>query len=274
MARSEIAAKNLDGWFVLHQFFRTSWPALKRQDARRLTEMGAEFMGLLQRWSRLEEGWSRSYRIVGGGADFLLVHFRPSLELLAEAEREIQRTALGDHIELTYDYLSVVELGLYQLTADFARQRPPPEDPNELAEWRGELDQQAEKTKDTEFARGRLYPTQPDDMPYVCFYPMTKRRGERHNWYSLPLAERAAMMMEHGLVGRSYAGRITQIISGSIGFDDWEWGVTLFAGDPLDFKNVITDMRYDEASAKYAEFGRFYVGKRMRAEEWVEFGRP
>ncbi len=82
------------------------------------------------------------------------------------------------------------------------------------------------------------------------------------------------MMNKHGLVGRSYAGRITQIISGSIGFDDWEWGVTLFAGDPLDFKNVITDMRYDEASAKYAEFGRFYVGKRMRAEEWVEFGRP
>ena len=103
--------------------------------------------------------------------------------------------------------------------------------------------------------------------------PMTKRRGESENWYSLPLEERAAMMSDHGLVGRAYAGRISQIISGSIGFDDWEWGVTLFAQDALDFKNVITDMRYDEASARYAEFGPFYVGKRMRADEWLELGR-
>ncbi len=273
MPRTEIGAKNLDGWFVLHQFFRASWPALKRHDGHRLNEIGAEFTTLLQRWSALEDGWSRCYRIVGGGADFLLLHFRPTLELLAEAERKVQLTTLGDYLALEYDYLSVVELGLYQLTAEFAQRKAVPADPEAMATWREELEKQAEKAADTDFARRRLYPQQPDEMPYICFYPMTKRRGESENWYSLPLEERAAMMSDHGLVGRAYAGRISQIISGSIGFDDWEWGVTLFAHDALDFKNVITDMRYDEASARYAEFGPFYVGKRMRADDWLELGR-
>lgn len=274
MSPSEIAPKNLDGWFVLHQFFRASWPALKRLDARRLNEIGAEFTGLVKSWSTLENGWSRCYRIVGGGADYLVVHFRPTLEQLAGAERAIQLTALGDYLQLEYDYLSVVELGLYQLTADFVRRQAPPADPEALAAWRDELEAQARKAADSDFARRRLYPRQPEEMPYICFYPMTKRRGERANWYTLSIEERAAMMNEHGLVGRAYAGRITQIISGSIGFDDWEWGVTLFALDPVDFKNVIADMRYDEASARYAEFGRFFVGRQMRADDWLELAKP
>ena len=272
MSPTEIAAKSLDGWFVLHQFYRVAWPRLKRQDTARLNEMGAEFTALFQGWSTLEDGWSRGYRIVGGGADFLLLHFRPTLELLAEAERAVQLSTLGDYLELRYDYLSAVELGLYQLTAAFSEKNPVPEEPEAVAAWHRELEDRAREAGDSDFARKRLFPRQPDDMPYVCFYPMAKRRGETHNWYALPLKERAALMNEHGLVGRSYAGRVTQIISGSIGLDDWEWGVTLFAGDPLDFKNVITDMRYDEASAKYAAFGRFFVGMRMRASEWLELG--
>lgn len=272
MSPSQIASKNLDGWYMLHQFYRAAWPALKRQGPGRLHEMGAEFTSLVQSWSSLKSGWSRCYRIVGGGADFLMLHLRPSLEQLAETERQIQWSALGDYLELQYDYVSVVELGLYQMTAEFARRQAVPEEPDALRAWHEELESQVRRAAETDFARQRLYPVQPDEMPYVCFYPMTKRRGEHDNWYSLPLAERAQLMNEHGLVGRTYAGRVTQIISGSIGFDDWEWGVTLFAGNPLDFKNVITDMRYDEASAKYAEFGRFYVGKRMQAREWLELG--
>ena len=95
---------------------------------------------------------------------------------------------------------------------------------------------------------------------HVCFYPMNKRRGEVHNWYSEGFDRRSEMMLEHGKVGREYAGRVTQIISGSIGFDDWEWGVDLFAADPLTFKKLIYEMRFDEASAKFAEFGPFYIG--------------
>ena len=95
---------------------------------------------------------------------------------------------------------------------------------------------------------------------HVCFYPMNKRRGEDKNWYSAPFEDRAAMMREHGHIGRKYAGRVTQIISGSIGFDDWEWGVDLFADDPAVFKQLIYEMRFDRASADYAEFGPFAVG--------------
>ena len=98
-------------------------------------------------------------------------------------------------------------------------------------------------------------------MPYICFYPMSKRRQMGQNWYSLPIDERSRLMYEHGMTGRGYAGRVFQVITGAIGFDAWEWGVTLFAADPLEFKKIVTEMRFDEASAKYAEFGDFYVGR-------------
>jgi chlorite dismutase len=98
-------------------------------------------------------------------------------------------------------------------------------------------------------------------MPYVCFYPMSKRRDASQNWYTLSLDERSRLMQSHGLTGRRYAGKVQQVITGAIGLDAWEWGVTLFAKDALDFKKLVTDMRFDEVSAKYAEFGDFYVGR-------------
>ena len=109
--------------------------------------------------------------------------------------------------------------------------------------------------------RRRLYPPRPSEMPYVCFYPMSKRRDAGQNWYTLTLEERSRLMYAHGLTGRRYAGRVQQIITGSIGFENWEWGVTLFAKDPLDVKKLVTDMRFDEVSARYAEFGDFFMGK-------------
>jgi hydrogen peroxide-dependent heme synthase len=104
---------------------------------------------------------------------------------------------------------------------------------------------------------------------FVSFYPTSKRRDAEQNWYTLPLRERSDLMRRHGLVGRRHAGQVRQIITGSIGFDCWEWGVTLFAADPLALKRVVTDMRYDEASAKYAEFGEFYVGRVVEPRSWA-----
>jgi chlorite dismutase len=117
-----------------------------------------------------------------------------------------------------------------------------------------------------EAMRVRLYPEIPNSK-YLCFYPMDRRRGEDKNWYQVPMTERARMMHEHGLIGRRYAGTVKQIITGSIGFDDWEWGVDLFADDPLVFKRLIYEMRFDEVSAVYALFGTFYVGKRLPTAE-------
>ena len=131
-------------------------------------------------------------------------------------------------------------------------------------EWKEQVEAylvQARKTME-----GRLRP----DIParrYVCFYPMDKKRGEEKNWYDAPFAERQRMMQDHGFIGRGYAGRVTQIISGSIGFDDWEWGVDLFADDPVVFKKLVYEMRFDEASALYGLFGPFYMGLQFRAEE-------
>ena len=96
---------------------------------------------------------------------------------------------------------------------------------------------------------------------------MDKRRGETRNWYEVPIQQRQRLMHEHGLIGRKYAGSVRQIISGSIGFDDWEWGVDLFADDPLVFKKLIYEMRFDEASAAYALFGSFFIGLRFRAAD-------
>jgi chlorite dismutase len=116
----------------------------------------------------------------------------------------------------------------------------------------------------------RLYPPRPGaNMPYVCFYPMSKRRAPQQNWYALSADERSRLMWEHGKSGRRFAGRVFQVITGSIGFDSWEWGVTLFAGDPLEFKRVVTEMRFDEVSTQYAEFGDFWVGRLVEPEAWV-----
>jgi chlorite dismutase len=112
----------------------------------------------------------------------------------------------------------------------------------------------------------RLFPAMPQTK-YVCFYPMDKKRGEQVNWYSAPIADRARMMQEHGLIGRRFAGTVKQIISGSIGLDDWEWGVDLFSDNPGVFKRLIYEMRFDEASAVYGLFGAFYVGVRLQVSE-------
>jgi chlorite dismutase len=120
--------------------------------------------------------------------------------------------------------------------------------------------------RQSEAMKPRLWPEIPK-APYACFYPMDRKRGEQKNWYMLPLAERQRQMHEHGLIGRRYSGQVKQIISGSIGFDDWEWGVDLFADDPLVFKKLIYEMRFDEVSAEYALFGSFYFGLRCPASE-------
>ncbi|CCM62984.1 MAG: chlorite dismutase family protein [Candidatus Microthrix parvicella] len=124
-------------------------------------------------------------------------------------------------------------------------------------------------TEVSEYAKGmpesrlqeRLFPTlPPEGKPAFCFYPMSKRRGPGSNWFTLPYEQRKALMYEHGGSGRKFAGRVTQLITGSTGLDEFEWGVTLFAQHPDDLKEVVYTMRFDEASARYAEFGQFWVG--------------
>jgi hydrogen peroxide-dependent heme synthase len=153
--------------------------------------------------------------------------------------------------------VSIVELGMYEMTAKLhgelaGRGLEPGTDAFDRA-FAEEMASQARRVA------SRLFLELPRRR-HVCFYPMNKKRGETKNWYSAPFDDRAGMMREHGMIGRRYAGKVTQIISGSIGFDDWEWGVDLFADDPAVFKQLIYEMRFDRASADYAEFGDFAVG--------------
>ena len=228
--------ETLEGWYALHQIYTCETHEAKQDDtvARVIPTAG--------------DGWSAGVRLIGSVADYMMVHFRPTLDEIAEVQRAVATPASASGLELRYAFLSVTEAGLYHLTAKHAG------DPAVLAE-------KIMAERDSEHVRKRLYPPKPAGMPYVCFYPMSKRRDAGQNWYTLSLEERSRLMHSHGLTGRRYAGKVQQIITGSIGFETWEWGVTLFAKDPLDIKKLVTEMRFDEVSAKYADFGDFFVGK-------------
>jgi chlorite dismutase len=256
--------ETLEGWSLLHQMFRVRWNEwLARPEAERRA-LAAQAADALGQPDGPEAGTTACVTLLGHKGDLMLIHFRRGFEALQQAQLRIARLGLAAHLEPTYSYVSMVELGLYEMTAQIHQRlrerglRPGSE------EFERGFD--AEMEEQRRRVAGRLFLELPARR-HVCFYPMNKRRGERNNWYSEPFEERARMMREHGVIGRQYAGQVTQIISGSIGFDDWEWGVDLFADDPLVFKKLIYDLRFDEASARFAEFGPFYVGLQFSPAE-------
>jgi chlorite dismutase len=207
---------------------------------------------------------SALFSLLGHKGDLMIVHFRDSFDELNGIETCLRKLALFDYLEPTTSYLSMVELGLYDSTQKAYKDLAERGIQTHSPEWNDEIEQVLNRQR--EAMRVRLYPEIPDSK-YLCFYPMDRKRGEVKNWYQVPMGERARMMHEHGMIGRRYAGAVKQIITGSIGFDDWEWGVDLFADDPLVFKRLIYEMRFDEVSAVYALFGTFYVGKRLAAAD-------
>lgn len=245
--------ETLEGWSLLHLMYRVRWDRLRSLAADDCQRLADEAAGAL---AVPDAGSTAFVQILGHKADLMFICFRRGFEQLAQAQLALSRTALHDYLEKASSYVSVVELGLYEMTAKIheqlgARLKPGSEEFERAFD--AEMDAQRQRVMSRLFL----------DLPrarYVCFYPMNKRRGETHNWYAESFERRAAMMREHGMIGRHYAGKVTQIISGSIGFDDWEWGVDLFADDPLVFKKLIYEMRFDEASARFAEFGPFYTG--------------
>jgi hydrogen peroxide-dependent heme synthase len=263
--------ETLEGWYVLHEIFRLDRALLRETVDDELPEIVDEAReALAELTSNDEGGWSAVVPLIGNIADVMLVHFRPTLDAIGEAQQRLRRTRLADFLEPEYSFLSVTEAGLYHVTAELARDAVARGGSVGDDEYARRLAERGAAERESAHVRRRLYPDLPAGMPYVCFYPMSKRRGAGQNWYSLTLDERSRLMYSHGLTGRRYAGRVQQVISGAIGLDAWEWGVTLFARDPLDFKRLVTDMRFDEVSAVYAEFGEFYVGRLASVEEWLE----
>jgi len=206
-------------------------------------------------------GWTCFARLIGSTSGLMVIHFRESLDAIGEAQDALSKTELGKTLQPVYAFLSVTEAGLYHITAELARAAEARGGKVGDADYARTLAARATAERESQQVRRRLYPELPENMPYVCFYPMSKRRDALQNWYTLPLDERSRLMQSHGITGRRYSGKVQQVITGAIGLDAWEWGVTLFAQDPLEFKKLVTDMRFDEVSAKYAEFGDFYVGR-------------
>lgn len=239
---SEVA-QTLEGWYSLHDFRSINWHVWSNMPPEDRNAALKQYHELVQKWQNTQEskeGSTAIYSIVGQKADLMFMHLRESLEELQQLETEFNKTLLASALMPAYSYVSIVELSNYV--------HEPGEDPMK-----------------NPYILSRLKPELPK-AKHVCFYPMDKRRQGDDNWYMLPLDTRRELMKSHGMIGRKYAGIVKQVITGSIGFDDWEWGVTLFSDDALQFKKIITEMRYDEASARYAEFGEFFVGNLSEPE--------
>ncbi|WP_199620497.1 hydrogen peroxide-dependent heme synthase [Paenibacillus alkalitolerans] len=241
------AAQTLEGWYALHDFRHidwTAWKSLSPEERRAAEDDFRHYVNKCAEADRNKTGSFAFYSIVGQKADFMFVHLRETLEELNELETEFNKTSFADLTIPAYSYVSVVELSNYM--------SKPGTDPMENPEL-----------------AARLKPSMPKSK-HICFYPMNKRRSGGDNWYMLTMEQRREMMRSHGLIGRSYAGKVKQIITGSVGFDDWEWGVTLFADDALQFKKLVYEMRFDEVSARFGEFGEFYIGNLTDADRFLE----
>ncbi|WP_336000581.1 heme-binding protein [Halorientalis halophila] len=243
-----------EGWYALHDFRTIDWDAWRAAPERRRRQAIAEGIDYLRSHAALEDvedpgkfggGATAVFTVVGHKADLMIVHLRPTVGHVEAAERRFERTALAEFTEQPTSYLSVTEASGY---TERAREY-----------FEGEVDDDSGLAQ---YIQQRLHPEIPDD-DHVCFYPMSKRRDPEQNWYDLPFDERAEHMARHGDIGRGYGGKVNQMIASSVGFDDYEWGITLWADDPTDIKDLLNEMRFDPSSSKFAEFGPFYFGKRF-----------
>ena len=263
----------LEGSYVLHQFFHFDWKAWRScadGERERITAQAVTALQRLERAGPDAPVRTALFSQLGHKGDLVLIHFRDSLEALNQVELDLAQTRLYDFLDLCHSYVSVVELGLYESSRKTweaaAAKGLEPHSPEFQAEVAASLERASAAMAP------RLFPAVPE-AKYLCFYPMDRKRDESINWYTVPFAERQRMMHEHGLIGRRYGDVVKQIISGSIGMDDWEWAVDLFADNPVVFKKLIYEMRFDEVSAVYAKFGQFFISVRLPMEklgDWLE----
>jgi len=243
------AAETLDGWYSLHLFYAIDWTTFRlvpEDDRHAMVQELQQFLADKANARASHTGDQALYNITGQKADLLLWVLRPEMKELNIIENELNKCRISDFLIPTYSYVSVIELG------------------NHLA---GKSD---EDPYENPHIKARLYPELPHSE-YICFYPMDKRRNETYNWYMLPMEDRKELMYNHGKIGRKYAGKIKQFITGSVGFDDFEWGVTLFSDDVLQFKKIVYEMRFDETTARYGEFGSFYIGHILELDQLDSF---
>lgn len=262
--------ESLDSWWILHRMFafdRLAWDVVPQEDRKEIISEATAAFEKLKKDEATDVGFAQ---LLGHKADFMLTHYSKTFEGLALAQTVVDKLRLSEFLLPTLSYVSILELGLYDATgkihASLAEQNLKPNS----QEWIEAFDEMVKAQAQVPHNAGRLWARIPQRR-FVCFYPMDKKRGEEVNWYTLPFQDRARLMLEHGKIGRTYHGLVTQVISGSIGFDNFEWGVDLYADDPLVFKKLIYEMRFDEASSKYGHFGDFYSGVQFSLDQLATY---
>ena len=256
-----------EGWHVMHLFYQidhVQWSILSDEEKRsaktRLTE-------LVQEIRATKDSHLLTYAIATPKADLGFMLLTPDLQVANAYEKQLTLSLGPEILSPVYSYLSQTERSEYTTSAEqYAAETLVGE--KGLAAGSPEYDQALKEFNDRmdHYLQHRLYPVLPD-WPVICFYPMSKRRSGNDNWYSLPYDARRELMAGHARVGRTYSGRILQLITGSTGLDEFEWGVTLLAKDTIDIKAIVYEMRFDEVSARYAEFGDFYIGMQLPLDE-------
>jgi hydrogen peroxide-dependent heme synthase len=258
---SELAFKPIipsEGLCVLHLFYRVDKALWQALPVARQIEAKDHLEAVIDEARKWEKFQILTFSVLAR-ADIGFMIVGPDLQQVNALEKQIASSLGPNVLQPVYTYLSLTEKSEYTTTeAEYAEELRSKENltpgtpafEEKLAAW---------KERIKYYTQTRMYPTLPD-WEYICFYPMNKKRLPGQNWYALDFAKRRELMLGHARVGRNYAGRVTQLVTGSTGLDDWEWGVTLFAHDPYDIKSIVYEMRFDEVSHGYAEFGPFYNG--------------
>jgi hydrogen peroxide-dependent heme synthase len=242
-----------EGWGVLHLFFH-----LRREALEDPTSAAKDFAARLRANDARDGHQVIAFSVLGQKADFGLMALAPDLVALDQLSIDLAASALGPALLPAASYLSLTELSEYTPTLDDESARLAAEGvPVDSAQHARALAEFGRRM--AEYADHRLHPRLPHRR-LICFYPMSKRRDGDDNWYRLGFEARKRLMAGHARVGRTYRGRVLQLITGSVGLDDWEWGVTLLADDPKAVRDIVYDMRFDEVSARYGDFGPFVTG--------------
>ena len=256
----------LEWWHVLHLFYQVEYGQWSLLSADEQLRAKTNLTALVQEIRATPDTQLLTFAVVSPKADLGFMLLSADLQVANAFEKRLGQALGPDVLSPVYSYLSMTELSEYTASEEEYSRTLAKEQGLEPGSAEAEAALGEFRARIAKYNRDKLYPNLPG-WPVICFYPMSKRRNPGQNWYALSLEERKRLMAAHGRLGRQWHGKILQLITGSTGLDDAEWGVTLFAHNSYHVKGIVYEMRYDPVSAQYAEFGEFYIGLQLPLDE-------
>jgi chlorite dismutase len=268
---AEASLKLSEGWHCSHFYYRFRRDVLQSMDSGLIDEGKAKFVEILDKQADRSPAKLQTSVVSGHKADFGLMIMDPDPLLVEGVHQQLMAGPLGPALDATYSFVSVTEVSEYVPTIEqYAQRLLDDGETQDSPAFQAKV--RAYEKREPMMRRQRLTPDLPL-WPATCFYPMNKKRKVGENWFLLPFSGRNSMMAEHARSGMAFAGKVSQLITVAVGLDDWEWGVTLWAKNPEFLKDIVYRMRFDEASARYAEFGPFYTSYVVEAQEVLDHCR-